>query len=92
LLKVRRLRFLDDDDAVLTSTRRRDNGFDSDDKSMVFFTTSDITFSASAPVGNESVPIQLAQCWFPGLVISDDFANKIYGSNFSKLHSKNVIV
>ena len=21
--------------------------------------------------GNESVPIQLAQCWFPGLAISD---------------------
>jgi len=22
-------------------------------------------------IGNESVPIQLAQCWFPGLVISN---------------------
>ena len=22
-------------------------------------------------IGNESVPIQLAQCWFPGLDISD---------------------
>jgi len=24
------------------------------------------------PTGNESVPIQLAQCWFPGLAISND--------------------
>jgi len=24
----------------------------------------------SSSVGNESVPIQLAQCWFPGLAIS----------------------
>ena len=23
-------------------------------------------------IGNESVPIQLAQCWFPGLAISSD--------------------
>jgi len=37
------------------------------------------------------VPMQLAQCWFPGLAISNDkkyiivFSNKIYGSNFIKL-------
>ena len=36
-------------------------------------------------VENESVPIQLAQCWFPGLAISNAkiytyFSNKIYGS------------
>jgi len=23
------------------------------------------------PIGNESAPIQLAQCWFPGLAISN---------------------
>ena len=39
------------------------------------------------PVGNESVPIQLAQCRFRGLAISDakmsiHFSNKIHGSNF----------
>jgi len=38
-------------------------------------------------IGNESVPIQLAQCRFRGLAISDVkiliyFSNKIYGSNF----------
>ena len=42
------------------------------------------------PIGNESVPIQLAQCWFPGLAISNAklliyFSNKIYESNFIKL-------
>jgi len=26
--------------------------------------------STAASIGNESVPIQLAQCWFPGLAIS----------------------
>jgi len=45
------------------------------------------------PIGNESVPIQLAQCRFPGLAISDAkiltyFSNKIHGSNFIKQHSK----
>jgi len=43
--------------------------------------------------GNESVPIQLAQCWFTGLAISNAkieiyFSNKIYGSNFVKQHSE----
>jgi len=43
-------------------------------------------------IGHESVPIQLAQCRFPGLVISSAkisiyFSNKIYGSNFIKQHS-----
>jgi len=42
--------------------------------------------------GNESVPIQLAQCRFPGQVISNArieiyFSNKIYGSNYIKQHS-----
>jgi len=34
-------------------------------------------------LGNESVPIQLTQCWFPGLTISNAgmyFFNKIHGS------------
>jgi len=45
-------------------------------------------------IGNESVPIQLAQCRFPGLAISNAkifyyiFSNKISGSNFIKRHSK----
>jgi len=38
---------------------------------------------------NESVPIQLTQCRFPGLTISNAkiliyFSNEIYGSNFIK--------
>jgi len=38
-------------------------------------------------IGNESVPIQLTQCWFPGLAISNAkiwtyFSHEIYGSNF----------
>jgi len=46
-------------------------------------------------IGNESVPIQLAQCRFPGLAfISNDkiliyFSNKIYGSNFFQTALKN---
>jgi len=48
-------------------------------------------------IGNESVPIQLAQCWFPGLAISSAkisiyFSNKIYGSNFIKQYSETVVV
>ena len=48
-------------------------------------------------IGNESVPIQSAQCWFPGLAISSAkiqiyFSNKIYGSNFVKQHSETVTV
>jgi len=38
------------------------------------------------------VPMQLAQCRFPGLTITNDkilayFSNKIYGSKFIKQHS-----
>jgi len=38
-------------------------------------------------IGNESVLVQLAQRWFPGLAISSDklliyFSNKVHGSNF----------
>ena len=48
-------------------------------------------------VGNESVPIQLAQCRFPGLAISSAkillyFSNKMYASNFIKQHSETVMV
>jgi len=48
-------------------------------------------------LGNESVPIQLAQCRFPGLAISNakiliNFSNKIYESNFMKQHSETVMV
>jgi len=41
----------------------------------------------SASARNESVPIQLAQCWLPVLAISNakiSFSNKIYGSNFNE--------
>jgi len=48
-------------------------------------------------VGDESVPIQMAQCWFPGLAISNAkiviyFSNRIHGSNFIKQHSETVMV
>jgi len=48
-------------------------------------------------IGNESVPIQLAQCRFPGLAISSAkiliyiFSNKIYRSNFIKQHSETFV-
>jgi len=50
-----------------------------------------------ATIGNESVPIQLAQCRFPGLAISSAkteiyFSNKTYGSNFIKQHAETVMV
>jgi len=48
-------------------------------------------------IGNESVPIQLAQCRFSGLAISSAkililFSNKIYGSNFIRQQSDTVMV
>jgi len=49
-------------------------------------------------IGNENVPIQLAQCWFTGLAISDAkskkkcFSSEIYGSNFIKQHLEAVMV
>jgi len=48
-------------------------------------------------IGNESVPIQLAQCWFHGLTISNAkisiyFSNKIYRCNFIKQYSETVMV
>jgi len=56
------------------------------------------THTDHAVIGNESVPIQLAQCWFPGLAIFNAiiykyiFSNKIYRSNFIKHYSKTVMV
>ena len=49
-------------------------------------------------IGNESVPIQLAQCRFPRHAMISSaktliyFSNKIYGSNFIKQHSETVVV
>jgi len=48
-------------------------------------------------MGNESVPIQLAQCWFSVLAISSAkiqiyISSKIYGSDFIKQHSETVMV
>ena len=53
--------------------------------------------SAKFTMGNESAPIQLAQCRFPRLAISNAkiltyFSNKIYRRNFIKQHSKTVMV
>ena len=43
------------------------------------------------------IGVELAQCWFPGLAISNAkikkiyiFSNKIYGSNLIKQHSETV--
>jgi len=43
------------------------------------------------------VPIQLAQCWFPGLSVFNDkiqvyFSKQIHGSKFVKQHSETVTV
>ena len=56
-----------------------------------------VTVRTSQLIGSESVPIQLAQCWFPGLAISSAkiliyFLSKIYGSNFIKQHTETVMV
>ena len=50
-----------------------------------------------AVIGNESAPIQLAQCRFPGLAISTAkiliyFSTKIYRSSFIKRYSETVMV
>jgi len=63
-----------------------------------------LCLSLSRHIGNESVPIQLAQCWFRRLAIFIlstmkhnakilmCFSNKIYGSNFIKQHSDTVMI
>ena len=48
-------------------------------------------------IGHKSAPIQLAQCWFPGLAISSAkifiyFSNKIYRSDFVEQHTETVMV
>ena len=46
-------------------------------------------------IGNEIVPIQLAQCWFPGLAILNAkifLKLNIFGSTFIKQHSEIVMV
>jgi len=54
-----------------------------------------LVYVALDAIGNESVPIQLAQCWFTGPAISNaktniSFSNKIHGSNFIEQHSETV--
>jgi len=55
-----------------------------------------LTHSLAFVVRNENVPIQLAQCSFPGLAISNAkiyfFSDKIYGCNFIQQHSETVMV
>jgi len=53
--------------------------------------------TAQENIGNESVPIQLAQCRFPGLAISNAkilvyCSNKKYGNNFIKQQPETVMV
>ena len=54
-------------------------------------------FRKSMAPGNESMPVQLAPCWFAGLAISNAkiyiyFSNEIYGIKFIKQHSEAVMV
>jgi len=54
-------------------------------------------WSTDTTTGNERVPIQLAQCWFPALAISNAkmqiyFSNKIHAISFIKQHSETVMV
>ena len=47
-------------------------------------------------IGNESVPIQLAQCRLRGLAVSNAkiltyFSYKMYGSSFIKQHSSKTV-
>jgi len=57
----------------------------------------DCSNTAQTQSYNESAQMQLEHCWFPGLAISNakiliHFSSKIYGSNFIKQHSENVMV
>jgi len=48
-----------------------------------------------AAIANESVPIQLAQCCFPGLAISNAkimFSDKIYGSIFLSNNTRKLLM
>ena len=56
-----------------------------------------LTQRCCRPIWNESVPIHMAQCRFPGLAITNakieiNFSNEIYGSNFTKQHLESVMV
>jgi len=58
---------------------------------------SSMTVRLLMTIGKESVPTQLAQCWFPGLAISNAkiyvyFSNKIYGRNIINQHLETVTV
>jgi len=44
------------------------------------------------PIWNETVPIQLAQCWFHALAVSDAKICSTYGSNFVKQQSETAMV
>ena len=52
----------------------------------------------SIDVGNKSVPMQLAQCWYTGLAILSSakvemyFWNKICGNSFIKQHLETVVL
>jgi len=64
---------------------------------VVNFDTRQSRRSVSAVRNDESVPIQAAQCRFPGLTVSGAkigvySSNKIHGSNFVKQHSVTVMV
>ena len=59
---------------------------------------SDISYCYVYAIEDESVPIQLAQCWFPGSAIFNAknintfFSDKLYGSNFIRQRSKTATV
>jgi len=44
------------------------------------------------PIWNEAVPIQLAQCWFHALAVSNAKICSTYGSNFVKQQSETAMV
>jgi len=53
--------------------------------------------STPVEIGNESAPIQMTQCRFPGMAISSAkiliyLSNKICGNNFIKQHSETVMI
>ena len=53
-------------------------------------------YFAAVDIGNESLPIQFTQCWFPWLAISSAkipiYSDKIYESSFIEQHSEIVMV
>jgi len=64
---------------------------------MAVFFWDAFTSFVTPNIGKESVPIQLAQCWFRRLAFSDAkiviyLSSEIHGSNFIKQHSGTVMV